>query len=160
INSQSRLLSPLRLLGVGRAINRFISGLPGIRQLCLRHYSVCRSLAHARDEVRSASVVIPARNERGNIEAAVTRLPPFCDDIEIIFVEGHSSDGTYEEIERVATAYPGRKIRFLRQPGKGKADAVFAAFAVATGDVLMILDADLTMPPEQLPKFWKAIANG
>src|SRR5262249_13268735 len=77
-----------------------------------------------------------------------------------IFVEGHSGDGTYEEIERVAAAYPDRKIRFLKQPGKGKADAVFAAFAIARGDVLMILDADLTMPPEQLPKFWHAITSG
>ena len=159
IKSELRLLSPLRLLGLGRLINRFISTLPIIRALSLRHYSVCRSLRQAVDGVRSASIVIPARNERGNIEPAIKRIPRFCDDMEIIFIEGHSSDGTMEEIKRVAAAYPDRNIRVLSQPGTGKADAVFAAFDAARGDVLMILDADLTMPPEQLPKFWHAIAS-
>ena len=111
------------------------------------------------DGVRSASVVIPARNERGNIEPAIKRMPRFCDDIEVIFIEGHSSDGTIDEIERVAAAYPDWNIKVLSQRGEGKADAVFVAFDVARGDVLMILDADLTVPPEQLPKFWHAISN-
>ncbi len=102
----------------------------------------------------------PARNERGNIEPAVQRLPQFCDDIEIIFIEGHSKDGTFEEMERVKAAYPDKDIKLMRQSGKGKADAVFTAYDVARGDVLMILDADLTMPPEQLPKFWDAIKSG
>lgn len=75
-------------------------------------------------------------------------------------MEGHSSDGTWDEIQRVIAAYPNVNIRAMRQPGKGKADAVFAAFEVARGDVLMILDADLTMPPEQLPKFWQVLHSG
>jgi len=104
--------------------------------------------------------VIPARNERGNIEPAVKRIPRFCDNIELIFIEGHSRDGTLEEIKRVAAAYPTLDIKVMSQLGKGKADAVFTAFDAARGDVLMILDADLTMPPEQLPKFWSAIASG
>ena len=158
IKSESRLLSPLHLLGLGRLINRFISILPIIRGLSLRHYSVCRSLRQAANDVRSASIVIPARNERGNIEAAIKRMPQFCKDIEVIFIEGHSSDGTMEEIKRVAAAYPNWNIKAMSQPGEGKADAVFAAFDAAGGDVLMILDADLTMPPEQLSKFWHAIA--
>lgn len=160
IKSESRLLAPLRMLGLGRLINRFISILPFIRNLSLRHYSVCRSLRTAKTEYRSASVVVPARNERGNIEAAITRMPKFCDDIEVIFIEGHSKDGTLDEIRRVAAAYPDWDIKVMVQPGKGKADAVFCAFDAALGDVLMILDADLTMPPEQLPKFWRAIASG
>ena len=160
VKAERRLLMPVSLLGIGRLINRFISVLPGIRLLALRHYVVCRSLRAAGDELKSATVVIPARNERGNIEPAVQRLPQFCDDIEIIFIEGHSKDGTFEEIERVKAAYPEKDIKAMRQPGKGKADAVFTAYDVARGDVLMILDADLTMPPEQLPKFWDAIKSG
>jgi SAM-dependent methyltransferase len=160
IKSESRLLSPLRLLGIGRFVNRFISILPLIRHLSLRHYSVCRSLRQTADDIGSASIIIPARNERGNIEPAIRRIPKFCDDLEIIFIEGHSSDGTMQEIQRVAAAYPALDIKIMAQPGKGKADAVFAAFDVARGDVLMILDADLTMPPEQLPKFWHAIVSG
>jgi SAM-dependent methyltransferase len=160
VKTEIRLLSPFRLLGLGRLINRFVSPLPGIRQMCLRHYMVARSREKVDDGLRSATVVVPARNERGNIEAAVLRTPRFCEDIEFIFIEGHSRDGTYEEMERVKAAYPDLDIKLMRQPGKGKADAVFTAFDAARGDVLMILDADLTMPPEQLPKFWAAIRSG
>ncbi|HEX8168889.1 MAG TPA: bifunctional class I SAM-dependent methyltransferase/glycosyltransferase family 2 protein [Beijerinckiaceae bacterium] len=160
VKTEIRLLSPFRLLGLGRLLNRFLSPLPLVRHLSLRHYMVARSMRRADDALKSATVVVPARNERGNVESAVRRIPAFCDDIEIIFVEGHSKDGTFEEMERVKAAYPERDIKLMRQPGKGKADAVFAAFDAARGDVLMILDADLTMPPEQLPKFWAAIRSG
>jgi SAM-dependent methyltransferase len=160
VKSEPRLLMPLHLAGLGRLANRFLAPLPLVRQLCLRHYTVCRSLRRPVRDVKSATVVVPARNERGNIAAAVERMPRFTDDLEIIFIEGHSQDGTWQEIERVVAAHPGRDIKAMRQPGKGKGDAVFAAFDAARGDVLMILDADLTMPPEQLPKFWEAIRSG
>jgi len=160
IKSESRLLLPFRLFGLGRLVNRFLAPLPVLDKLCLRHYTVCRSLRLAIPQAKSSSVVVPARNERGNIEAAVKRIPRFADDLEIIFVEGHSTDGTWQEIERVAAAYPQYDIKAMRQPGIGKADAVFFAFEAARGDVLIILDADLTMPPEQLPKFFDAIASG
>jgi SAM-dependent methyltransferase len=160
VKSEIRLLAPYRLFGLGRLINRFLAPFPGVRQACLRHYTVCRSLQRTSDGLGSASVIIPARNERGNIEPAVRRIPPFANEVEIIFVEGHSKDGTWEEIQRVAAANPLRNIRTMQQPGKGKADAVFAGFEAARGAVLMILDADLTVPPEQLPKFWQAIASG
>jgi len=94
IKSVPRLLSPLRLLGLGRLINRFLSPLPVLRLLNFRHYTVCRSLRRFDDDIKSATVVIPARNERGNIQAAIDRLPTFCEDLEIIFIEGHSNDGT------------------------------------------------------------------
>jgi SAM-dependent methyltransferase len=160
VKSEQRVLSPLPLLGIGRFMNRFISVLPGVRALSLRHYLVARSKCSITEDVSSATIVIPARNERGNIEPAIQRISPFCEDIEIIFIEGHSKDGTFEEMERVKAAFPGKDIRTMRQPGKGKADAVFTAFDVARGDVLMILDADLTMPPEQLPKFYDALRSG
>jgi glycosyltransferase involved in cell wall biosynthesis len=104
--------------------------------------------------------LIPCRNERGNVEAAVLRLPRFCDDIEILFVEGGSRDGTLEEIHRVIEAYPDRTIRVLRQDGDGKGNAVRCGFAAARGEVLMILDGDLTVPPEDLPKFYRALVTG
>ncbi|MBR0969437.1 MULTISPECIES: bifunctional class I SAM-dependent methyltransferase/glycosyltransferase family 2 protein [Bradyrhizobium] len=160
IESEQRILSPLRLFGIGRFANRFVSVLPGIRALSLRHYLVARSLRHVDDDVSSVSVIIPARNERGNIEPAVRRVAQFCPDIEIIFIEGHSKDGTFEEMTRVQQAFPDKDVKVMRQPGKGKADAVFTAFDAARGDVLMILDADLTMPPEQLCKFYEALRSG
>lgn len=152
-----RQLVPRRLLGLGTLVNRFIGSLPGLRRLCLRNYIVARPVGLGDTEHRSCSVIVPCRNEKGNIEPAVTRLPAFCEDIEIIFVEGRSQDGTWDEVLRVQAAYPDRKIVALQQDGIGKADAVFKGFDAATGDVLMILDADLTVPPEDLPKFWAAI---
>jgi glycosyltransferase involved in cell wall biosynthesis len=96
----------------------------------------------------SVSVVIPARNEKGNIENAVRRMPAFGRCQEMIFVEGHSADGTYDEMLRVQTLYPQHTIRVLQQGGRGKGNAVREGFAAATGEVLMILDADLTVPPK------------
>jgi glycosyltransferase involved in cell wall biosynthesis len=105
-------------------------------------------------------VVVPCRNERGNIGAVIKRLPDFCSDIELIFVEGHSKDGSLEEIRRVIAAYPERDIKVFVQKAIGKGDAVREGFAHARGEVLMILDADLTMPPEALPRFYDALASG
>jgi len=106
------------------------------------------------------SVIIPARNESGNIEDAVQRTPEMGRGTEIIFIEGHSTDNTLTEIERVAAKYSHRTIKVLKQKGKGKGSAVREAFAAATGDILFILDADLTMPPEELPKFYEAARSG
>jgi SAM-dependent methyltransferase len=160
IKREWRILSPYRMLGLGRLINRYVATLPLLRKLCLRNYIVARPRPQPAQEPLSVSIIVPCRNERGNIEPAVLRTPRFGRAIEMIFVEGGSSDGTWEEIQRVIAAHPGRDIKAVRQTGKGKGDAVRAGFAAATGDVLMILDADLTMPPEDLPKYYDALAGG
>lgn len=155
-----RQLLPKRALGLGWLVNSTLAALPLLRLFCLRHYVVARSLRHVAPDAPSVTVVVPCRNERGNIESAVTRTPKLGPKQEIIFVEGNSSDGTYEECLRVQAAYPGHAIRVMKQDGRGKGDAVRKGFAAAEGDVLMILDADLTVPPESLPKFVAAIASG
>ena len=161
ISQEKRQLIPLRLFGLGPFVNRYIAPLPGIRQLCLRTYLVGRPVRHFPDRKFSASVLIPCRNERGNIENAILRMPRFGSAQEILFVEGNSSDGTFEECERVRDAFKDSwDIKVLKQDGKGKGDAVRKGFAAATGDVLMILDADLTMPPEALPKYHAVIETG
>ena len=153
-----RILMPFRALGIGTFINRWLA--PFFQWFCLTVFFVARrdQIGGARE--LSVSVIIPARNEAGNIPAAVARTPELGAGTEIIFVEGHSRDNTWAEIQRVAAENPQRKIKILQQSGKGKGEAVRAGFAVATGDVLMILDADLTMPPEELPKFYDVIASG
>lgn len=161
VKQESRLISPYRFLGIGSLFNRFIATLPFIQKAGFRQYLVARPISETENtHTLSASVVIPCRNEKGNVEAAVKRLPIFCQDLEIIFVEGHSEDSTWDEILRVQKLYVDRKISALKQPGTGKGDAVRAAFEIASGDVLIILDADLTVPPEDLPKFYDAIASG
>src|ERR1700719_2365367 len=161
ISAEQRQLLPRRWLGLGPFINRFIAPLPGIRKLCLRTYLVGRPVRKFPDPKFSVSILIPCRNEKGNIENAILRMPKFGSAQEILFVEGNSSDGTFEECERVRDAYKGIwDIKVLKQEGKGKGDAVRKGFAAATGDVLMILDADLTMPPEALPKYHAVIETG
>jgi SAM-dependent methyltransferase len=160
IRHEQRQLLPRRWFGLGPFVNRYIAPLPGIRNLCLRTYIVGRPVRLFPDRKLSATVLIPCRNERGNIESAIRRMPRFGSAQEIIFVEGNSSDGTFEECERVSEAYKDWDIKVLKQDGKGKGDAVRKGFAAATGDVLMILDADLTMPPESLPKYHAVIETG
>jgi SAM-dependent methyltransferase len=160
IKREWRMLSPFRLFGLGRLINRFVATLPFVRKLCLRNYVVARPRPRQPLGELSATVVVPCRNESGNIEAAVRRMPELSRNIEIIFVEGGSRDGTWEEIQRVIAAYPQRDIKAFRQTGTGKSDAVRLGFAKASGDVLMILDGDLTVPPEDLAKFYDALVGG
>ncbi|MFI4988176.1 MAG: glycosyltransferase [Alphaproteobacteria bacterium] len=160
VKREWRQLLPRRLLGLGPLVNRFIATLPLIRRLCLRNYVVARPRPKEPLGNLSATVLIPCRNERGNIEPAVLRLPRFAEDLEIIFVEGGSEDGTREEIERVIAAHPEHRMRLLIQDGKGKGDAVRKGFAEAQGDVLIILDADLTVPPEWIPHFYEAVRSG
>ena len=160
VKREWRQLVPRSLFGLGSLINRFIGTLPLIRRLSLRNYLVARSVRDVKLRQASTTVLIPCRNEKGNIENAVKRLPDFCEDLEIIYVEGNSQDGTLDEIHRVIEAYPDKDIKVLVQDGKGKGDAVRKGFDHARGDILMILDADLTVPPEDLPKFYKAISSG
>jgi len=160
IKREWRILLPKRLGGIGMLVNRFFATLPLLRQLCVRQYLVFRSVRAVQSAAPSASIVIPCRNERGNIECAVKRLPVFAHRQEIIFVEGHSSDGTLDEIRRVRAAYSHLDIKVAVQDGKGKADAVRKGFDMASGDILIILDADLSVPPEDVPKFYMALASG
>lgn len=160
IKREWRQLVPRKLFGLGTLINRYIAPLPFIRRLCLRYYLVARSRRKQRAEPASVTVVVPARNERGNVEPLVQRLPDFSPSLEILFVEGNSSDGTAEEVERVIAAYPERNIRLLQQDGRGKADAVWKGFDHASGDILMILDADMTVNPEDMPKFYDVMVTG
>ena len=160
IKREWRQLVPRSFLGLGSFINYFIGTLPLIRRLSLRNYLVARPVRDIGMNDPSATVLIPCRNEEGNIENAIKPIPCFCKNIEILFVEGHSQDNTLSEIHRVIKSYPDHNIKVLVQDGKGKGDAVRKGFDNANGDILMILDADLTVPPEDLTKFYKAISSG
>jgi hypothetical protein len=150
---------PFRALGLGDLINRFLSLLPLVRGFGLTFLVILRPVVKTTNP--GLSCVIPVRNERGNIENALLRFPDLGCRIEIIFVEGHSTDGSWEEIQRVATRYKDRfRIKTFQQTGKGKADAVRLGFSHATEYLLTILDADLTMPPEMLGRFYWAYCEG
>ena len=153
-------VGPRRLMA---KVNAALSSSAVARRLGLVSYVVARApdAAVARPVPEpTCTVVIPARNEEGNVRAAVDRLPAMGRHTEVIFVEGHSTDGTAREIDRVIRDRPELDIKHVRQDGVGKGDAVRKGFELGGGDVLMILDADLTVPPEDLPKFWSALVEG
>jgi ubiquinone/menaquinone biosynthesis C-methylase UbiE len=159
------MLLPVYIPLLSEFFNKFLVRLPLIRLLAINNYSFSHLRSKLKNEetqkLFSTSIVIPARNESGNIENAITRLPAFGSHQEIIFVEGNSTDDTWEKIQEIQKKYSAtHDIKIAKQPGKGKNDAVRKGFGMATGDILMILDADLTVPPEDLPKFYDAIATG
>jgi len=160
IKREWRQMVPKKLFGLGPLVNNTIATLPLARRACVRNYLVARPTREVGLKDPSVTVLIPTRNERGNVEPAVLRTPQLGSNMELLFVEGHSQDGTLAEIHRIIEAYPDKNIRVLTQDGVGKGDAVRKGFANAKGDVLMILDGDLTVPPEDLPKFWDAIVSG
>ena len=162
-----RCLIPLNFGPLSDFINRFFSPLPILSGLGCTHFAVARMATVVDLKKLKVSVIVPARNEKGNVEAAVRRMAQVASErlekYELIFVEGNSSDGTAEEIDRVirepSIPKPFPLLAF-RQPGRGKGDAVRLGFSKASGDLLMILDADLTVPPEDLPKFVDVYARG
>jgi len=162
ITRSDEVLLPLDVPLVGPLANRFLVKMWPFRMAALTHVLVARPRPRGVSRRRKpiVSVVVPARNEAGNVPAIVARVPEMGAGTEIVFVEGHSSDDTYKAIEREIAAHPERCCKLLRQEGTGKGDAVRRGFAEATGDVLMILDADLTVPPEDLPRFYEALVSG
>ncbi len=156
IRIERKLMLPKYIPVFNFIFNKLLANLPFISRLDLVNLIIARPLL-SDDQQYSVSIVIPARNEKGNIENAVKRTPAFGTHQEFIFIEGHSADKTWEEMLRVKESYPEKDIKVLKQTGKGKGNAVREAFEAATGEILMILDADLTMPPEELPKFYDAL---
>ncbi len=154
-----RILVPTQIPGLTVLLNGFLGSLWPFNYLCLTWWILARPSSQPLGEL-SVSVICPCRNEAGNVAEVVRRVPHMGKATEIIFVEGGSVDGTRQEIERQIRLHPERDLTLLVQPGQGKADAVRAGFAHAKHEVLMILDGDLTVAPEDLPKFYQALTQG
>jgi len=161
ITQGNRMLIPLYIPIISTIFNSFLAQIPLIRRLCLHEWIIAKPMADIKDKNNySVSVIVPCKNEKGNIESAVIKCPKMGEFTEIIFVEGGSNDGTLQEIKRVTEKYKEKNISYHIQKGKGKGDAVRLGFSKAKGDILMILDSDLTTPPEELPKFFDALLAG
>lgn len=156
IRTSQEILFPLPFGGLA---NRFLVRLWPFNHLALSNFVVARPAAQPAKQPL-VSVVIAARNESGNIKSLFERTPKMGRETEIVFVEGHSKDDTYAAIEREMKAHPATPSQLFRQTGIGKADAIRLGFEKARGEVLMILDADMTVPPEDLPRFYEALVSG
>lgn len=156
----SRIICPFYIPFISDFLNRYCAPLPFFRLFCMANILIARPLMNLQNRSLSVSVIVPARNEADNIEHIVKRLPRMGPDDELIFVEGNSTDNTWDRIVEVQHEFSGsRKIKVIKQVGKGKADAVRRGFDAASKDILMILDADLSVSPESLPLFYDAIVR-
>lgn len=154
------LLFPKRIPILSALANDFLARLPGLRRLCLMQIMVARPVGPPRrNEEVTVSVIVPCRNEEGNIQPAVERIPQMGRSTEILFCDDQSTDGTAKEVLRMQSLHRDRNIRLVEGPGICKAENVWAGFRAARGDILMILDADLTVMPEELPMFFQALIS-
>ncbi len=161
IRSWAEILCPLDIPLLAPLCNRFLVKLWPFRLAALSAFIVARYVGPApRSEKPLVSVIVPARNEAGNVPEIMRRVPDMGAGTQLVFVEGHSQDNTYSAIESAISENPDRQCKLFRQAGEGKGDAVRLGFAKADGEILMILDADLTVPPEDLPRFYHALVSG
>ncbi len=157
------ILLPLHIPLLSAFANRYIVNFVPLSWFALTNFVVARPSPNPKRSIKqqpSVSIIIPARNESGNIESILKRTPTLGAKTEFIFVEGHSSDNTYETIENAIEKIPHNQCKVFKQPGKGKGDAVRMGFEKAENDLLMILDADMTVAPEDLTRFYQAINSG
>lgn len=159
-----RMIFPVYIPLLSELLNNVIAKFPVFRLLSINNFTFAKPAYEIKaDQYRdeySVSVIIPARNESGNIENAIRRLPAMGKHTEIIFVEGNSSDDTWMKIGEMQKKYAEHDIKITQCAEPGKANAVRKGFEIASGEILMILDADLTVPPEDLPKFYDVLASG
>ncbi|MDX2476170.1 MAG: glycosyltransferase [Gammaproteobacteria bacterium] len=162
IRSTKEVLWPIKTPFVDSLFNRYLVRLWPFKYFSLTNFMIARVQPENTqvDEGLSVTIVCAARNEEGHIEEIIKRTPELGRHTELIFVEGNSTDNTYSKIEKEIANNPHRDLSLYKQPGKGKGDAVRCGFQHATGDILMILDADMTVPPEDLTRFYNAIASG
>jgi len=162
VRTDEQIVMPAHVPLLSDLANRYLGHLPGLSALSLMYGIIARPAPRPRGPAAqpAVSVVVPCRNESGHVRELVARLPELPAGSEVLFVEGNSTDDTEAVIRQVVAENPHRPLRFLKQPGRGKGDAVRAAFAAARGDVLLILDADMGVAPEDIPKFVRALGSG
>jgi SAM-dependent methyltransferase len=160
VSTSRRILMPKRIPFLTTFLNGFLANLWPFTYLNLTYWVVARPRPEPVLGRPGVSVVVPCRNESGMIAEVVERVPEMGSGTELVFVEGESTDGTREEIERQIELNPHRRISVFGQPGRGKADAVRVGFEQASEEVLMVLDADLTVSPEDLTYFYEALVGG
>jgi glycosyltransferase involved in cell wall biosynthesis len=155
IKKTRKVLLPIYIPLVSEFFNVILANLPLLRKACLMDFIIARPEPEVNTSKPSASVVIACRNEKGNIQELIDRLPEFSSHLEIVFVDGRSEDGTREEIERLQKLYTHRDIKLYDQlDSRGKGNAVRIGFEKAKGDIFIILDADISVAFEDMLKFY------
>ena len=156
----SEVILPIYIPFISNFCNQYLAKIWPFKCFNLTNFMIARPIGMLQQPTPSVSVIVAARNEAGHINELLNRIPQMGSGTEIIFVEGNSTDNTYEVIQSEIAKFPNINCKLLKQTGKGKGNAVREGFDIATGDIFMILDADITVPPEDLPRFFSVIAKG
>jgi len=161
IERRTAVIFPLPIPIISVLFNRLLAPLPIIRHFCIYNIIIARPISITRPAEPSVSIVVAARNESGNIGPLVHRIPQLSSRQELVFIEGGSTDDTWDAIQEVKKNPPlsGMTIKAFKQQGIGKGDAVRLGFAEASGDIIIILDADISVPPEELTRFIELLRN-
>jgi 2-polyprenyl-3-methyl-5-hydroxy-6-metoxy-1,4-benzoquinol methylase len=160
LKNWEEVIAPLYIPLISSFLNKYLGKIPPFSWLCLANFGIAKPNIVQLKENPTLSIVIAARNEAGHIDELLARLSIIPNNDEIIFVEGHSQDNTYDTIESLIPKYLNLTIKLIKQDGKGKGDAIRKGFDLATGDILLILDADITVPPEDIYRFYDLLASG
>jgi hypothetical protein len=156
VQQRSAVLVPFRIPVISQLANRWLSQMPILRHFSVFNIITIRPKLRVLNRDPKVSIIVAARNEAGNIKSLVERLPSLSPAQELIFVEGGSEDSTWEAIQTAVNQNQDKAkltISAYKQAGIGKGDAVRLGFSKAKGDIFIILDADLSVPPEELPRF-------
>jgi len=158
INTRRTMICPIFAFGLGPVVNLLAKFVPFTDLLKVNLFQIYRPLTSGPHEKKdSLTICLTCRDEKENIEPLVKVIPVLADEQEILFVEGHSTDGTREEIQRVQKLYPEKNIRVINQPGKGQGDAIREGFTNARGSIIILLEADMTSPPDNIEYFYKSL---
>lgn len=147
----SHILVPYFIPLVSWFFNRILASSFPFRYLSSTDIIIARPQITPPEPV-TCSVIVPCKNEKGNIESLVRRIPALADETEIVLVDDRSSDGTGEEMRRCQKTWPDKKITVIEGPGISKGEAVRMGIEGAAGRLIAIFDADLAVLPEELPK--------
>ncbi len=126
IRSSHEILFPIGIPGLRSFFNKFLVRFWPFNHMAMTNFLVARVVdnAHSHQTSPLVSVIVPARNEAGNIENILKRMPQMGGGTEVVFVEGNSSDDTWQVILDRVKACPQYRCQTLQQTGKGKGDAV------------------------------------
>ena len=155
----SRQLFPFRIFGLGKIVNKILEVILLPFNVGIKNYMVFGSYK-IENQIKSKSIIIPAKNEEKNLIPLIKRIPHFNEEYELVVVYGDSKDKTEEVVLNLENVFPELNIKVLKQSSNGKANAVWEAVEVCDMELIAILDSDQSVDPETLEHFFEILENG